>query len=566
LEDGEKSNGQIGINMSVFDPLLFTELLIIGLVIVYQLVHTWKLYQNIRKFSSIFNPPLRVRSGYVDSMHLCNAESVLRNMVSLGNEREIADPENNRVRFTLAETESSHEVMVRIKEAINSYLLNNHGAVVNFSIIRDIIDRETDAMDDEITQSIPAPLYLGLAATMVGIIFGLMAIPDIDGRNFADGVNRLIDGVRLAITASLTGLLCTTIISTFFYKKAKKLTLSAKNNLLSYLQAKLLPELVRAEDTGVSGLKASLDRFAREATKITGNVQQSALQTNENLRVQDTIMARLERLNMSKVSRANLEMFTLLEKNMDAFRNFSGYLTEMEVIASHLKEFASRTAQIDLISGQIQNTLFESRELLKFLNAHFDRIEHTGTAALRAVDLSDSHFRESVELLKARTNASVETLFSLSDKTESELKETMEKISEKITGATQKHIEEFVAAYSQAVPRFSNLELLQPIRETIASKSDTLIQQTEKNQTALLAFMKELSGRWKNAGNNGIESLETAVRELTDVMKSSGRKPESGRKQLFKTIEMVLRLTALAGIVVFCTLEIISWFKNASNP
>jgi len=204
--------------------------------------------------------------------------------------------------------------------------------------------------------------------------------------------------------------------------------------------------------------------------------------------------------------------------------------------------------------------------LMKFLNIHFDRIEHTGTAALRAVDLSDSHFRESVELLKAKTNASVETLFSLSDKTESELKGTLEKITDKISEATRKHIEEFVLAYSNAVPRFGNLDLLQPIRETIASKSDALIHQAEMNHGAVLSLMQEMSGRLKRDGHQGSENLEEAVRELTTVMKTYGREPETRKKRVYKTLEWVLRIAALAGIVVFCTLEIISWFKNAINP
>ncbi|HPT30325.1 MAG TPA: hypothetical protein PLW67_00735 [Prolixibacteraceae bacterium] len=552
--------------METFDPLLFAELVIILLVIAYQLAHTRKVYLNIRKFSAIFTHPLKVKSGYANREELKDPHSFIRNLANSANDRDTTVPGSDPVRFTITETQSKCDVMIRMEEAINSYLISNYGAEVNFSIIRDIIDRETEAVEEEISQAVPAPLYLGLAATMVGIIFGLLAIPDIDGKNFTEGINRLIEGVRLAITASLTGLLCTTIISTFFFKNARKKSLLQKNAQLSYLQAELLPELVRTEESGISGLRASLDRFAREATTITGHVRQSALQTSENLQVQDSIIARLERLNMSKVSRANLEMFTLLEKNMDAFRSFSGYLTEMEEIASNLKEFALRTSRIDNISMQIQNTLSESKELVNFLKAHFDKIEHTGTAALRAVDLSDSHFRESVELLKTRTNASVESLFRLSDKTESDLKGTLEKITEKIAEATHKHIEEFVLAYSNAIPRFGNLELLQPIRESIDTKSDALIRQSEKNHEAVLSLIQEVSGRLTGNGNPGSDHLETAVRELTEVIRSGRHNPENRKEKLFATIETVLRIVALAGIVVFCTLEIISWFKNSYTP
>ena len=188
----------------------------------------------------------------------------------LGEEGSLFDPKQNEniTDISLVETKGKNEIILRIKNMINTYLINNYGAAVNFSIIKDIIDREVDVIDDEITQSIPTPLYLGLAATMLGIIFGFLAMPEINGEDdaFFVGINALIKGVKYAMGASLTGLILTTILSSGFYKGAKRKSLKEKNDQLSYLQAKLLPELIKAEDTGVSGLKASLDRFARVAT------------------------------------------------------------------------------------------------------------------------------------------------------------------------------------------------------------------------------------------------------------------------------------------------------------
>jgi hypothetical protein len=547
--------------MSTFYPLIIAELIIIIFVIGFQIFHSVKTYLNINKLAGIFIQPLLVRNGYVDRKFLETPDSIEANLVHSPGEDEPIHQNHQFARIALTETAGENEIILRMKKAINTYLLNNFGAAVNFSIIRDIVDRETDAKDEEISQSVPTPLYLGLAATMVGIIFGLLAMPDIDGSNFAEGVNRLIDGVRIAMTASLTGLLCTTVLSSFFYKKAKRQALLLKNSQLSYMQAKLLPELIKAEETGVSGLKASLDHFAREAAVITGNVHRSALQTGENLRVQDSIIARLERLNMTKVSRANLEMFSLLEKNMDAFQSFSGYLAGMEEIASNLKDFASRTSQIDKISGQIEATLSESKDLVRFLNTHFEKIEHAGTAALKAVDLSDSYFRESVDLLKERTRVSVETLFSISDKTESELKETLDQITARITEATNNHIEEFMAAYSQAVPRFRNLDYLQPIQEMLVSKSESFLHQSEKSNQAILTVLEELSRKMPGISHPANNSLELAVRELTALLAANNPVQQSVRKPWQETLETGLRIAAWTSAIVVCTLMIIHWMK-----
>jgi len=273
------------------------EIAIIIIVITIQVVHSILLYINIQNLKTIFKNRLIILYGYIEKARIGSSDDILSEIqYDKDNSESLSEIVGDDIlKLSLVNSIGKNEIIYRIQETLNSYLVNNYGAAVNFSIIKDIIDREVDVKDEEISQSVPIPLYLGLAATMIGIIFGLLAMPEIknnvdsagkliiDG-SFTEGINSLIRGVKWAMVASLTGLLCTTIISSYFYKRAKKIVLRDKNDQLSYLQAKLLPELVRAEDTGVSGLKASLDRFAKEATKISDNVKIAANQTGLNLK------------------------------------------------------------------------------------------------------------------------------------------------------------------------------------------------------------------------------------------------------------------------------------------
>ena len=206
----------------------YFELAIIIIVICYQIYHSIKVYQNIIELKGIFDEKLKVKTGYIDKSEVKNNEITIEN-IALFNDNEDSDKvtsfsNSNIIKISFTDT-LGLGIISRIKFAINTYLLNNYGAAVNFSIIKDIIDREVEVKDEEITQSIPTPLYLGLAATMIGIIFGLIAMPEIDGNQFSIGINSLINGVKLAMTASLTGLLTTTLLSSFFYKNAKSKTL-----------------------------------------------------------------------------------------------------------------------------------------------------------------------------------------------------------------------------------------------------------------------------------------------------------------------------------------------------
>ncbi len=60
-----------------------------------------------------------------------------------------------------------------IVSATNEYLSNNSGAAADFTLIKDISERNAEALDDEIQAQIATPLYLGLLGTFLGAMFGL---------------------------------------------------------------------------------------------------------------------------------------------------------------------------------------------------------------------------------------------------------------------------------------------------------------------------------------------------------------------------------------------------------
>ena len=153
--------------------------LIVG-VIIYQFYISRKVYKNISQFKDIFRYRLNVVSGFIERSDLNKKEKAVEDIVFTETEKNNTPVDlfsySERISISITDTSGSG-IIQRIREDINLYLLNNYGAAVNFSIIKDIIDREVDIKDEEISNSIPTPLYLGLAATMIGIIFGLFAMP-----------------------------------------------------------------------------------------------------------------------------------------------------------------------------------------------------------------------------------------------------------------------------------------------------------------------------------------------------------------------------------------------------
>ena len=516
----------------------FEIILILG-VIAYQLFHSLSVYAKIKELRNIFNFRMILKNGFVEKQKLGKID-VDSTEIQYENENEDESYEvivgDDIVKLSLVDTKGKNEIITRIKNAINTYLINNYGAAVNFSIIKDIIDREVDVKDEEITQTITTPLYFGLAATMIGIIFGLLSMPELTGAQFSVGVNALIRGVKWAMVASLFGLSCTTILSSFFYKNAKRKVLEEKNVQLSYLQAKLLPELIKAEDTGVSGLKASLDTFARVATNISDNVLIAANQTGENLVLQQEIIDKVENIGMLRLSKTNLELFDKLDKNMEAFLKFSTYLDRMERISSNLFEFASRTSNIDRIIQEIDSNLKDSKQLSQFLSAHFDKIETAGNAALKSVGLAESHFEDAIGNLKTRTDEMINQLYKSAGNHEIKLQEIYTEIEKSLKSITSVYIHEFSTVYSNSIPHFEqldNLSLLPHLKDELISKTDDFRKLSQTNSNQLMGQMNEL-----------IETLKTLKINYQD--QSKWNKLNSTVNQLDKKDEKKIQSKANA--------------------
>ncbi len=517
------------------DLFFYLEIVIVLFVILLQIIHSSKLYNKILNLKSIFESRLTIQTGFISKDKIGNEDNLSEVVYDI-NPNSITDStiDEEIIKLSLVHSSGKNETIKRIKDTLNSYLINNYGAAVNFSIIKDIIDREIEIKDDDISQSIPTPLYLGLAATMIGIIFGLLAMPELDGNGFAEGINALINGIKLAMTASLTGLLFTTLLSSYFYKRAKSIVVQAKNDQLSYLQAKLLPELVKAEDTGVSGLKASLDRFAREATKISDNVKIAANQTGMNIKAQLDVITKVENLNMTRISKTNLELFYRLDNNMAAFNQFSNYLSMMQKITENLVEFSKKTESIDTVASEIKSSLNESKDLTRFLTSHLQKIDAAGSVARNAVDFSESYFKEAISILREKIQNQIQIIDSYSDNAEVRLKENLLKIGESLTVISDNHLNSLLDVYNKSIPKFEqldNLKLLPELRDRSSVQSKELIESINQ-------LNRSLNGLSNRVDNQQILNKLDLIEKGLKIKRSSPERIAKPKKNgIFKRIK-----------------------------
>lgn len=533
------------------NPVLQLEVGIIFIVFCFQIFFFWKTRLYCLDLESVFKHKLTIKQN-PDTYTFYEDHNEISDIMpedTTGSEYLNGFTKTEPV---LLESSSINVIHLRIKDGINNYLINNFGSAVNYSIIKDIIEREIDTKDHQISQLIPIPLYLGLAATIIGIIFGLIAMPGMGGDTVnLSAVDILINGVKIAMFASLSGLFWTILLSSYVYSKASNKVLEDKNEQLTYLQEQLLPVILRSDDSGVVGLKASIENFSKFTATIVGELKGITEQTSENLKLQQETIAKVEKLNVTSISKANVELFSKLEKNMDSFRHFSTYIDSLAVIAENLNRFSQRTHNIELIAERISTNVQISNTLTEYLTAHTAEIKNMGTDARQAVadaeqkmaealevladqaddnltviqqlstslqariesilrtsvDSSEQRMNDALDNLSKQTSKNISTVGVMSDQFEARIADIIAAFNIKIKQITDHHIDVLTAAYTQSTPRFDELQHLTAMKESLEALSKKLTSMSTDGIESLPLIQDKL--RVLESINRQLSSLET---------------------------------------------------------
>lgn len=523
---------------------LYLEFVVIGLIIIFQLIIFIQTKNKIDVLKKSFIPLLSTKQHLILKEDL-GKDNVIDNLLEFDSleESQITD---GYLLITLLRANSGNKIALNIKESINSYLLNNHGAVVNFSIIKDMVDREIDVNDEEVTNLIPTPLYLGLAATMFGIIIGLWSMPEINDIEFTMSINSLIDGVKYAMAGSLFGLFFTTILSSYVYKSAKKVVLEGKNKQLSYLQAKLLPALVASQETGIAGLKHSLDLFARKGTEISEKIRIASLSTAESIKTQLKTIEKVEDLKMHRVTKANLDLFDKLESSVAMIQAFEKNIKTIQNISERLESFAQKTKSIEDLAQTIKLNIEDSndqlnisKQLTEFLTDHFKQLDSHRIKVVEAVSYNELYFSEAIMTMKERLNKLYQTFQEDASNHQISLRKGYESISDSIKEISINQIEEYKNLYENAPPQFKELEKLEYLVkiENIHQQIEELqkvdylqqssLEKISQNQISILESHKLIESQLEELKSGSVN--KEIISELQEIKKEVQKKSSKSR-------------------------------------
>ena len=440
---------------------------------------------------------------------------------------------NQTVPVPIIQTVSeSQTVFKKILLSLNTYLLRNKGSVTDFSLVKDVVERHIDALDNDIKISLPIPLYLGLMATMAGIVLGLMNMPNLgidianqaEADNFSNGINILLSGVRIAMLASLAGLLLTTLNSGYFYKGSKSEVEASKNGFYTFLQTELLPILAQNVNASLYSLQLNLMQFNHE---FTGNINRLGGMMGKNydaLIVQDRILDKLEKSDFTDLVKSNIFTFKKisksvqeLEKTVATLEQFNSYLvgmnefiTNTRALNSRVGEVLTRTDNFRVIAEQIHHNLNKTTQLQEFLNSHFTELEARKQLINNAVASVDDVLDRSLDELKEHVQEKISEIREFSIKQQDLMTDVMQDNAERSKIFFKDLQTNMVGVVEENQTAFHQLKHLKELSNNFATfikleheRSLQLTQALEGLQTSQQQTLEELQQQpttWEKVG------------------------------------------------------------------
>jgi hypothetical protein len=393
-------------------------------------------------------------------------------------------------------TNNPGEVFTSITEALNKYLFYNRHSVADFHLIKDIVERNTSTLEDEINLTISTPLYLGLMGTMLGIVIGLFSMSHLMTMNVSDkglstGIATLLGSVKIAMIGSFVGLAFTIINSAVAFRGTKYKLEAKKNAFYTLIQIELLPALNQGMESTLESLQINLSKFNEGFGQNLGKLSGVFDKNYEAIKLNKDLIDQLNSSKVAEITEYNVKVLGELktsvaqfEKFNKLFKNVDDYLEATYRLADKSTEVLQRTDNLRTIAEKIQETISRNQELFEFLQNHFKELTDFKEKVTQAVAESGFKVRDAFndvnkmmidagEML--RTESALRNIESQKVFAEFtlELKKSFEVQTESFQKAAEEQRESFRLAVEEKKSNLDQLSNLGPLLSEVKSLKTT---------------------------------------------------------------------------------------------
>ena len=464
-----------------------------------------------------------IKKYFTDSeLRIIDTNDIRRYIES--NDYQFSEDKNEIPLIDIDKENNKNNFYKKILDTINRYILKNSGELVDYNVLKDIVERECDSVEEGVVQTVALPLYLGLMATMGGIIIGFVSISNLQSET---EILTLLSSVKYAMIFSIVGLSLTVFNSGIHFRSAKSINRKSLNDFFNYLQSELLPVLPGIESI-FHVFKKHLDSFNNEFGQNVGFFRESMKELYGNYETQKEILIKLNEIDIKKVSMANMEIFKSLNKHIDVFETFNDNIqksaNEFDRFDQYLKningfveiskeltqlgikvysDFDKFGANVNEIANEVNERLGLAHKLLKFLDSHFGELEQRKDLIVNSISKLDSIIDQRFDELSTNTSESLSKFQNVIIDFDSgfidEIKSRNEKLGESIISidnAIEKSLSILVNNSSEYIENIQKLSEVERI-----NLESALRERTEAVKSQMETFDSEIKNKLQSVLN-----------------------------------------------------------------
>ena len=518
---------------------LILTIVVVACVIGLQIYFFTQTRNNIKRLRNFFPNVniLTLKSVLLPSNVLRSAERLDSFVADLDvSDQEDVDDDDEDLQMVslISETEDyDNEEFAEVVVKTNKYLCKNQGTSADYELLKNICEHDIEILDDQIHNTLNAPLYLGLAGTFVGVIVGLWGVDlnqFLTGAVKDSGLQHLLWGVIAAMFASLGGLTMTVFNTVYDYKESVKKNEIDKDKYFDFLRRELMPVLSNSMASSLSSLKSVLGHFVDKFGKNLDSYADSAELLNENLEKQQKVLQEINKLSLTKTASKIAETFVNLKDSADKLEIFKTYqeqlngtIQQVEGAAQHIGEVIQK---FDEFNSNLSIVLQNQTVTLDLQQQFKDSIETHFPSGSEGREMWRKEFDILVEDSKRVTST----------------------LNDQLVATTQ-YIANFIAQNKSFFETFSQLETI-----LNAMKENSRVQ--SQGYTDLYQIMKDLRGDILEAQKESVEvnkALKEEIIALTAERQRYQEQEEQRRKaeqEVWEQREMAADERAKAAVQI----------------
>ncbi|NJW54749.1 hypothetical protein HC175_17700, partial [Salinimicrobium sp. CDJ15-91] len=151
------------------------------------------------------------------------------------------------------------------------------------------------------------------------------------------GIDALLNGVKIAMFASVSGL-ALTILSNYFFFRARRQVEHQKHGFFTFIQTRLLPILSKNTSSIIYSLQTNLLKFNRVFTTKMNSFSSTVNEVRQTFDSQLQVVQEFKRIDVANIAKYNIDVMQQLQNSFQKLQDLATYLDNMNGFIGNTRE------------------------------------------------------------------------------------------------------------------------------------------------------------------------------------------------------------------------------------